>query len=172
MRQVFRTRVRIDEWTRDYDKARTRRMRKSQFRRALDLCNLGLHDSELCRLEDHYQSVGHPEFVDYLRFSDDIEAIFAQPHLERAPEVEPRLFSVPDETQCNEIVVDKQQVLDNCLRRIAKRVITLTIFCLAALFKALQQCFLSPFPLCVNFWIRTDLISLLILSSQVKSSCL
>ena len=97
-------------------------MRKTQFRRALDLCNLGLQDSELCRLEDHYQAVGHADFVDYLRFSDDIEAIFAEPHLERAPELRPRLFKVPDETQTNEVVPDKQQVLDNCLRRIAKRV--------------------------------------------------
>jgi len=119
---VCRERVRIDEWTRDYDKARTRRMRKTQFRRALDLCNLALHDSELCRLEDHYQSLGHPDFVDYLSFADDIEAIFAEPHLERKPEVQPRLFCVPDETQTNEVVQDKQQVLDNCLRRIAKRV--------------------------------------------------
>jgi len=119
--------VRIDEWTRDYDKARTRRMRKTQFRRALDLCNLGLQDSEMCRLEDHYQSVGHPDFVDYLRFSDDMEAIFAEPHLERAPELQPRLFRIPDETQTNEIVQDKQHVLDNCLRRIAKRVRRLPI---------------------------------------------
>ena len=119
---MFRERVRIDEWTRDYDKARTRRMRKTQFRRALDLCKLGLHDSEMCRLEDHYQSVGHPEFVDYLRFSDDIESIFAVPHLERAPERQPCLFRVPDETQTNEVVPDKQTVLDDCLRRIAKRV--------------------------------------------------
>jgi len=120
--QVYRERVRIDEWTRDYDKARSRRMRKTQFRRALDLCNLGLQDSELSRLEDHYQSVGHPDFVDYLRFSDDIEAIFAEPHLERAPELEPKLFRVPDETQDNEVEQSKEQVLDNCVRRIAKRV--------------------------------------------------
>jgi len=97
-------------------------MRKTQFRRALDLCNLGLQDSELCRLEDHYQSLGQPDFVDYLRFADDIEAIFAEPHLERAPELQPRLFRVPDETQTNEIVADKQQVIDGCMRRIAKRV--------------------------------------------------
>ena len=120
--QVFRERVRVDEWTRDYDKARTRRMRKTQFRRALDLCNLGLQDSEMCRLEDHYQSVHQPDFVDYLRFSDDVEAIFAEPHLERSPELHPRLFRVPDETQTNEILPDKQRALDDCLRRIAKRV--------------------------------------------------
>ena len=120
---MFRERVRIDEWTRDYDKARTRRMRKTQFRRALDLCNLCLQDSEMCRLEDHYQSVGHPDFVDYLRFSDDIEAIFAVPHLERAPEIKPQVFKVPDETDTNEVVMDKHQLLNNCLRRIAKRVI-------------------------------------------------
>jgi len=81
----------------------------------------------MCRLEDHYQSVGHPDFVDYLRFSDDMEAIFAEPHLERAPELQPRLFRIPDETQTNEIVQDKQHVLDNCLRRIAKRVRRLPI---------------------------------------------
>jgi len=112
-------------------------MRKTQFRRALDLCDLGLLDSELSRLEDHYQSVGHPDFVDYLRFSDDIEAIFAEPHLERAPELEPRLFRVPDETQCNEVVIDKQPVLDDCLKRIAKRV--------TVIFR-LEVCMIREFP--------------------------
>jgi len=79
----------------------------------------------MCRLEDHYQSAGHPDFVDYLRFSDDVEAIFAEPHLERAPEREPRRFRVPDETQTNETAPDQQPVLDACLRRIAKRVLRL-----------------------------------------------
>jgi len=77
----------------------------------------------MCRLEDHYQSAGHPDFVDYLRFSDDVEAIFAEPHLERAPEREPRRFRVPDETQTNETAPDQLPVLDACLQRIAKRVL-------------------------------------------------
>ena len=71
--QVWRERVRIDEWTRDYDKARTRRMRKTHFRRALDLCNLRLqvwnftHDNlavagtfrEIFRRKSHWKFSRH-----------------------------------------------------------------------------------------------------------------
>jgi hypothetical protein len=120
--QVYKERVRIHEWTHDYDKRRTGRMLKTQFRRALDLCKLGLQESELSILEDHYQSIGEPDFVDYLRFSSDIESVFTTHHLEKMPTVEPGIFRPPPEILLNELTEDKMQILDACLNRIMERV--------------------------------------------------
>ena len=50
--QVFKERVRILEWLRDYDKLRSGRMVKPNFRRALDLCQFELAESELAIIED------------------------------------------------------------------------------------------------------------------------
>ena len=50
--QVFKERIRIHEWMRDYDKLRSGRMKKSNFRRALDICKFELAESELAILED------------------------------------------------------------------------------------------------------------------------
>ena len=52
--QVFKERVRILEWLRDYDKLRSGRMVKSNFRRALDLCQFELTESELAIIEDQW----------------------------------------------------------------------------------------------------------------------
>jgi hypothetical protein len=97
-------------------------MLKTQFRRALDLCKLGLQESELSILEDHYQSMGEPDFVDYLRFSNDIESVFTMHHLEKMPTVEPGVFRPPPEILLNELTEDKMQILDACLDRITDRV--------------------------------------------------
>ena len=51
-RQVFKEKIRIHEWMRDYDKLRSGRMLKGNFRRALDLCKFQLCESELAILED------------------------------------------------------------------------------------------------------------------------
>ena len=50
--QVYKERTRIHEWMRDYDKLRSGRMLKNNFRRALDLCKFELAESELAILED------------------------------------------------------------------------------------------------------------------------
>ena len=44
--------MRVHEWMRDYDKLRSGRMSKSNFRRALDLCRFELTEAELAILED------------------------------------------------------------------------------------------------------------------------
>ncbi len=50
--KVFKERIRIHEWMKDYDKLRSGRMLKGQFRRALDVCQFQLNESELAILED------------------------------------------------------------------------------------------------------------------------
>ncbi len=50
--KVVKERMRVHEWMRDYDKLRSGRMPKANFRRALDLCKFELNQSELAILED------------------------------------------------------------------------------------------------------------------------
>ncbi len=50
--RVFKERVRVHEWLRDYDKLRSGRMLKGNFRRALSMCKFELTESELAILED------------------------------------------------------------------------------------------------------------------------
>ena len=50
--QVFKERVRVLEWMKDYDKLRCGRISRVCFHRALDLCRFELAESELALLDD------------------------------------------------------------------------------------------------------------------------
>ena len=50
--KVFKERIRVHEYMRDYDKLRSGRILKINFRRALDLCMFELAESEIAILED------------------------------------------------------------------------------------------------------------------------
>ena len=50
--QVFKNRVRVLEWMRDYDKLKSGRITKINFRRAMDLCKFELSEPEFDILED------------------------------------------------------------------------------------------------------------------------
>jgi len=106
----------------DYDKLNCGRILKTHFRRALDMCRLDLLESEVAILEDHYQSAQDDRCVDYLRYNDDIESIFAIKHLEKTPTREVHLFHPPDEINMNVLVTDKDEILQTCLQRLADRV--------------------------------------------------
>lgn len=45
--KVVKEAVRVYEFMKDYDKLRTGRMLRTNFPRALDLCNLGLNEAEI-----------------------------------------------------------------------------------------------------------------------------
>jgi len=119
--KVFKERIRIHEWMRDYDKLRSGRMRKANFRRALDLCKFELTESELACLEDHYQAT-EDDFVDYLRFSDDIESIFTTKNLEKAPLLAVSQFRPPEEWELNKLDDEMESLLMNSIGRLAEQV--------------------------------------------------
>lgn len=50
--QVCKERMRVEDFMRDYDKLRSGRMKKTSFRRAVDLARLDLYESELAIIED------------------------------------------------------------------------------------------------------------------------
>lgn len=119
--KIHKERVRVLEFMKDYDKLNSGRMKKSNFRRALDICHLAIQESELSILEDHYQSCDS-DYVDYLRFSDDIEAIFATKHMEKMPTVDPHQFQPADQLKLNGLLPEHELLLHKCLERIAFQV--------------------------------------------------
>ncbi|KAI8521606.1 hypothetical protein Bbelb_013600 [Branchiostoma belcheri] len=120
--KVAKERTRVLEWMRDYDKLRTGRMKKNSFRRALDLCKFELKPSEVAILEREFQSPVDPDFVEYLRFSDEVESIFTIKELEKMPEVTPQQFKPPVEWQLNVLSEENEAMVKVTMERIAEKV--------------------------------------------------
>lgn len=120
--QVYKQRVRIYEWMRDYDKLRSGRMLRTNFRRALDLCKFALAEGELAILEDHYQAVGEPDYVDYVCFCDAVESIFTIKNLEKAPLLEVKQFKPSEEWKQNNLTPEMENLVTKCMERLAEKV--------------------------------------------------
>ncbi|KAK3583614.1 hypothetical protein CHS0354_039437 [Potamilus streckersoni] len=120
--KVSRERIRVLEFMRDYDKLRSGRMLKTSFRRALDLCRFELKESEVCLLEDRYQSAKDNDYVDYLKFCDEIESIFTTKELEKAPLQDVVQFKPPEEWTLNKLDEESRQKFTDCMKRIAEKV--------------------------------------------------
>ncbi|XP_077982616.1 uncharacterized protein LOC144437541 [Glandiceps talaboti] len=122
--KVMKERIRILEFLRDYDKLRTGRMKKETFRRALDPANLGLKGSEVAILEQAFQSPVDPNYVEYLKFNDEIEGIFTVKNLEKALLLTPQQYRVPVEVEQNVLPPEEKMCLQQTLERLANRVRT------------------------------------------------
>ncbi|XP_063445753.1 uncharacterized protein LOC134725669 [Mytilus trossulus] len=120
--KVSKERIRVLEYMRDYDKLRSGRVQKISFRRALDLCRFELKESEVCILEDKYQSQGYPDFVDYVKFCDDVESIFTFKELEKAPLQEVVQFKPPEEWELNKLEPEAESMFSMCVDRISEKV--------------------------------------------------
>lgn len=80
------------------------------------------HGFSLFFLPYSYQFPYDADFIEYLRFSDDIESIFTTKNLEKAPLLEVEQF-VPDvESQHNQLRQDEEQTIVTCLTRLAEKV--------------------------------------------------
>jgi len=120
--KVSRERMRVLEFMRDYDKLRSGRMLKTSFRRALDLCKFELRESEVSILEDRYQSVQDRDYVDYLKFCDEVESIFTTKELEKQPLQEVVQFKPPEEWEMNKLSNDQEAQFVACMDRLSEKV--------------------------------------------------
>ena len=71
-----------------------------------------------------YQSPGHPDFADWLRFSDEVESIFTTKELEKAPLLEVSQFRPQEEWTTNALNEELDPLFINCMNRIADKVRT------------------------------------------------
>ena len=69
-----------------------------------------------------YQSPGHPDFADWLRFSDEVESIFTTKELEKAPLLEVSQFRPQEEWTTNALNEELDPLFINCMNRIADKV--------------------------------------------------
>jgi len=120
--KVVKERIRVLEFMKDHDKLRTGRLLKSLFPRTLDLCNLGLTKREVEVLMYRYESIGFPDYVDYLHFSDDIESVFTVKGLEKNPLYEPKQFHAHLEEDKTKLGNEEEFMLNSVMHRLADRV--------------------------------------------------
>ncbi|KAH9519717.1 hypothetical protein Btru_070724 [Bulinus truncatus] len=120
--KVVKERIRVYEFMKDYDKLHSGRMLKTSFRRALNLARLDLLESEMAMLEDKYQSVQDYDYVDYLRFCQEIESVFTKDNLEKAPQDYFEQFKPDEEWKITELTLDENEQVNKCLLKLAEKV--------------------------------------------------
>jgi len=120
--KIVKSSVRVYEYMKDYDKLRTGRMLKTIFPRSLDLCRLELAPSEVQAIMDAYTSVGHPDYVDYYAFCDEIETVFTRKGLEKNPTLKVEQFKPKYNTTPKSLSPDAEETVKAVLLRLADRV--------------------------------------------------
>ena len=69
-----------------------------------------------------YQSAKDPSYVDYMRFSDEVESIFTRKDLEKTPTADVQQFVPPVEVNMNVLSPEEEQILQKTMHRLAERV--------------------------------------------------
>lgn len=69
-----------------------------------------------------YLSPGYPDYVDYVKFSDDVESIFTFKELEKAPLQEVIQFKPPEEWELNKLEPEAESQFSRCMDSIAEKV--------------------------------------------------
>ena len=69
-----------------------------------------------------YLSAKDPTYVDYMRFSDEVESIFTHKNLEKTPTAEVQQFVPPVEVDLNVLSPEEEQILQKTMHRLAERV--------------------------------------------------
>ena len=69
-----------------------------------------------------FQSPGAPDFVDWMRFSDEIESIFTTKNLEKAPLLDVEQFKPPAEWENNHLDEGMEETVKKCMERLSEKV--------------------------------------------------
>ncbi|VDN10768.1 unnamed protein product [Dibothriocephalus latus] len=83
-KKVHECRIRLSEWIRDSDRLNHGTVSRQAFRRALGLLPIPLKETELNVLE-HYFKAKEENFINWRAFCEEVESVFATPHLEKDP---------------------------------------------------------------------------------------
>jgi len=116
---VMKKRIRVLEFFKDYDKLKSGRITRVNFTRALDLCHFELTSKEVNLIADSFASPTDSSFVDYLKFSDEIESIFTVKGLEKLPTAMVVQFKVMPEWLKNNLTPTIQLVYNAAMDRLA-----------------------------------------------------
>lgn len=118
---VFKNRIRLNEFFKDYDPLRSGFVTQSQFRRCVDILQLELTETEFKTLVDMYgDETRGVAMVGYLAFCESIDKAFTEKNLETKPlkdlfDIHPKLLET---RRPNEMRMDEKKELQNVLQRI------------------------------------------------------
>lgn len=121
---VFKERIRVYEWMKDYDKLRSGSIRRTSFRRALDLCGVGevLFEPEIVSIMDAYTSIDRPDEVNYLRLCSELESVFTQAHLDKNPQAAVEQFKPPVEWEKNDLEEQEESIFKMAMYRLGEHI--------------------------------------------------
>ncbi|KAI8927203.1 hypothetical protein BC831DRAFT_187984 [Entophlyctis helioformis] len=120
-------RIRVIDFMADFDNLKHGKITKNEFRRAIKVLYADLTEADLRLLEHMFQSTQDPRFVNYVKFSDDVESVFTKKGLVKSPMSEPEPFNVYSngweaDPSVNVLSPDERVILDKVLARLQQRV--------------------------------------------------
>ena len=121
---VFKERVRVYEWMKDYDKLRSGSIPASSFRRALDLCGADcvLVEPEIISIMENYVCSKKQNHVRYLDFCSELETVFTVPHLDKNPLIEVKQFKPPVEWERNDLEEVEETIYEMAMQRLSEHI--------------------------------------------------
>lgn len=121
---VFKERVRVYEWMKDYDKLRSGSIPASSFRRALDLCGAGivLVEPEIISIMENYVCTKKQNHIRYLDFCGELETVFTVPHLDKNPLCEVKQFKPPVEWERNDLEEVEETIYEMAMQRLSEHI--------------------------------------------------
>ena len=121
---VFKERIRVYEWMKDYDKLRSGSIARSSFRRALDLCGVGevLFEPEIVSIMDCYTSPDRPDEVQYLNLCSELETVFTNSHVDQNPQSTVQQFKPPVEWEKNDLEEQEESIFKMAMYRLGEHI--------------------------------------------------
>lgn len=102
---VKKDRIRLNEFFQDHDILRKGYLAAQKFRGVLHSQRIALTPAEFTRLENYYALPNDAGLINYTRFSEELDAIFTNVHLEKNPTSRVNAFNAPS-------ILDPKDVLN------------------------------------------------------------
>jgi Ca2+-binding EF-hand superfamily protein len=121
---VFKERIRVYEWMKDYDKLRSGSIKKSSFRRALDLCGVGdvLVEPEIQSIMKEFTNKEKSDYVMYLNLCAELESTFTTPDLDKNPQAHIEQFRPPIEWEKNDLEEQEESIFKMAMYRLGEHI--------------------------------------------------
>ena len=116
---VKKDRIRILEFFQDHDILRKGYLPAQKFRSTLHSQRIQLTPAEYERLEEHFALPNDRGLINYVDFSEELDAIFTNKALEKHPTCRPDTFNAPSILDPKDVLdAQEEPVLINCLQRL------------------------------------------------------
>lgn len=120
---IFKERIRVYEWMKDYDKLRSGSIPRTSFRRALDLVgvNAVLIEPEIVAIMDAFTNPKN-NHVMYLLLCQELESVFTNADLEKDPLSTVEQFKPPVEWERNDLEEQEEAIFNMAMQRLTEHI--------------------------------------------------